>query len=74
MISGTFIINIELNGGLIQGSPWELEVLPGEVLASQSSHTITSLPVLATAGMTELFRLVMRDIYGNLITEGQEYT
>lgn len=51
-----------------------MTVHPGEIAPSQSNHSITTLPMDMTAGITMFFTVTTKDMYGNLIKDARANT
>ena len=64
-------MNVRLRAEDIKGSPYEIEVLPGEISSALSHTTITTEQLsLIEAGETYLFTIQLVDIFGNKLIKG----
>ncbi len=66
-IAGKYVVNVRLNGADISGSPYNAEVLPGEVKSSLCVTTISGTPINNIAGITYFFTVKLVDVYGNFL-------
>jgi hypothetical protein len=80
-LAGTYTLTISLLGldeiprrEQISGSPWTTIVAPGEIAPIQSNHSITTLPMDLTAGITMFFTITTKDMYSNLIKDKRDNT
>lgn len=72
-IAGSYTVSVKLYGEDIIGSPYTVEVLPGEISSSKSFTTVTTSELSDfRAGKTYRFTLSLVDIYGNSLTSGDE--
>ena len=67
-LAGTYTLTITLLGIQIKDSPWEVEVIPGDIDASKSITTLGAAPITSVAGVTKFFTITTFDMYSNLQT------
>lgn len=70
-VAGTYSVNIRIKGADIEGSPAKLTVNPAVANAAKSSVYGDGL-VTAIAGSTAVFKISLRDEFGNMRTAGGE--
>lgn len=70
--TGTFTLTITLGGVEIFGSPWTVEIIAGDMSPFTSIASV-SAPINMIAGYTYFFDIQAKDIYGNLLTEGDAF-
>jgi hypothetical protein len=75
-VVGTYLVSITLGTELpILGSPFTVEVLPGEISPAKSFTSIESAEIhTLISGITYLFDLSMKDIYDNSLVAGGDQT
>jgi hypothetical protein len=67
-LAGTYEVHVTLAGIDIQGSPYSVVVVPGEVKSSICTTSIPGTPINTVAGITYFFEIQLVDVFGNLLT------
>jgi Filamin/ABP280 repeat len=73
-IAGKYTLTITLLGLPIKGSPFTVNIIPGEVSPLNSITNLGLAPLTIRAGMTKFFTVTTYDLYGNLEVESYSDT
>lgn len=65
-IAGSYQLDITLLGLPISGSPFTVNIVPGEVSPTNSMTNLGLAPITVKAGMTKFFKITTYDLYNNL--------